>query len=266
MNAIPSSHSGRSAAILPLPNRRSAATTPASSAGRADASPARVLSPSSGWYSAWGKRAADLLLASLGLVLLSLPLLICALLVRLSSPGGALYGQTRLGRKGRTFRIWKLRTMRADAESDGCARFAVPGDGRVTPIGRFLRATRLDEVPQLWNVLRGDMSLVGPRPERPVFAFLFQREIDGYNLRHRLRPGVTGWAQIHLGYCSTLEETRAKTELDLAYLAGLSPGLDLVILLRTPGALIRFLRGNRRDATLGAISRASISRQKESQS
>ncbi|HUX65890.1 MAG TPA: sugar transferase [Terriglobales bacterium] len=130
--------------------------------------------------------------------------------------GPALLGQWRIGRHGRPFRLWKLRTMRADAEPGGRPRFAAPADARLTPIGAWLRAWHGDELPQLWNVLRGEMALVGPRPERPDFVARFRRAIPGYDRRHLLRPGLTGWAQVNLGYAAGLEGTRAKTRYGLS--------------------------------------------------
>lgn len=195
-----------------------------------------------GWYATTGKRAVDFVLAGVGLVLSAIPLLLCGVLIRLTSPGPVLYLQERVGRGGRVFRICKLRTMRIDAEAENGPCFAASDDARITALGRVLRALRMDELPQLWNVLRGDMSLVGPRPERPCFAATFTRQIAGYGMRHRIRPGLTGWAQIHCGYCSTLAQTRTKTALDLAYLHHFSLALDLRILARTPAVLIRYFR------------------------
>jgi exopolysaccharide biosynthesis polyprenyl glycosylphosphotransferase len=183
-----------------------------------------------GGAAAFAKRAFDLL-ASAGLLLLLSPLLaVSALLVLTTSLGGVFYRQTRVGRDGRTFELWKLRTMRRGAEVETGAVLSSPGDPRVTAIGRALRSARVDEIPQLWNVLRGDMSLVGPRPERPEFAGRFAREISGYSLRHAGRPGVTGLAQVSGEYST---EPEIKLRYDLAYLNNWSFGLDLAILLRT---------------------------------
>jgi sugar transferase (PEP-CTERM system associated) len=155
-----------------------------------------------------------------------------ALAVRLSSPGPVFFSQTRVGLRGCPFTIYKFRTMRQDAESKG-AVWATKNDPRITLVGAFLRKTRLDEIPQLWNVLRGDMGLVGPRPERPEFVQWLSREIPYYDLRHMIRPGLTGWAQVRYQYGSSLEETRRKLEYDLYYLKHLSLGLDLLILFET---------------------------------
>jgi exopolysaccharide biosynthesis polyprenyl glycosylphosphotransferase len=176
------------------------------------------------------KRAFDVAV-SIVLLLLATPfVLAAALAVAVTTPGGALYRQVRVGKDGRAFELWKLRTMRSDAETQTGAVLASPGDPRVTPVGRVLRALRLDEVPQLWNVLKGEMSLVGPRPERPEFADRFAREVAGYALRHASRPGLTGLAQISGDYST---EPEIKLRYDLAYLNNWSFGLDLAILLRT---------------------------------
>jgi exopolysaccharide biosynthesis polyprenyl glycosylphosphotransferase len=183
-----------------------------------------------GGAAAFAKRAFDLLAAA-GLLLLLSPLVaVSALLVLTTSGGGVFYRQTRVGRYGRTFELWKLRTMRRGAEVETGAVLASPGDPRVTAIGRALRSARIDEIPQLWNVLRGEMSLVGPRPERPEFTDRFAAEISGYSLRHAARPGLTGLAQVSGEYST---EPEIKLRYDLAYLNNWSFGLDLAILLRT---------------------------------
>lgn len=166
-------------------------------------------------------------------LLLCLPLIpIIILAVRLSSPGPIFFRQTRVGLRGRPFSVIKFRTMRTDAEKNG-AVWATKNDSRVTSIGRFMRKTRLDEIPQLWNVLRGDMGFVGPRPERPEFVQWLNSEIPYYELRHIIRPGLTGWAQVRYGYGATLEETRQKLEYDLYYVKHMSVGLDLLIIFET---------------------------------
>jgi exopolysaccharide biosynthesis polyprenyl glycosylphosphotransferase len=176
------------------------------------------------------KRGFDLVVAS-ALLVVSIPILLAAALaVAASSAGGVFYRQTRVGQDGRPFRLWKLRTMRARAEEQTGAVLSTPGDPRVTAVGRALRATRIDEIPQLWNVLVGDMSLVGPRPERPEFAGRFVESVPGYALRHSVRPGLTGLAQISGEYKS---EPEIKLRYDLAYINNWSMGLDLAILLRT---------------------------------
>jgi sugar transferase (PEP-CTERM system associated) len=154
------------------------------------------------------------------------------LAVRLSSPGPIFFRQKRVGLHGKHFWLAKFRTMRQDAEANG-AVWATRNDTRVTPLGRFMRKTRLDEIPQLWNVLRGDMDFVGPRPERPEFVEWLAREIPYYELRHMMRPGLTGWAQVRYRYGASLEETRKKLEYDLYYLKHKSVGLDLLIMFET---------------------------------
>lgn len=187
------------------------------------------------------KRLADLVAAGLGLML-TLPLWpLIALLIRLESAGPAIYRQRRVGLHGREFEICKFRTMRADAEADG-ARWASSGDRRVTRVGRVLRRTRIDELPQLWNILRGEMSLVGPRPERPEFVADLCRRIPHYAQRHLIKPGLTGWAQIHCGYGSSVEDAQRKLCYDLYYLKHRSFELDVAVLIRTVGT---FLRGAR---------------------
>lgn len=184
------------------------------------------------WRVNWPlKRLLDLVVGSL-LLLVALPLLgACALAVRLTSPGPVLYRQTRVGRGRRPFTLWKLRTMRVDAESGESGEvLAQPGDPRLTPIGAFLRRYRLDEIPQLWNVLQGSMSLVGPRPERPGFVQRYLEEVPGYAERFSLAPGLTGLAQVNGDYHSS---PRNKLRYELAYLANWSLWLDVTILLRT---------------------------------
>jgi exopolysaccharide biosynthesis polyprenyl glycosylphosphotransferase len=164
-----------------------------------------------------------------------IPFIILA--VRLSSPGPIFFSQTRVGLHGELFTLYKFRTMRQDAEAQG-AVWAVKDDARVTPIGMFLRKTRIDEIPQLWNVLRGDMAFVGPRPERPEFVQWLSQEIPFYDLRHLIRPGITGWAQVRYRYGASLEETKRKLEYDLYYVKHLSIGLDLLIMFETIKTII----------------------------
>jgi lipopolysaccharide/colanic/teichoic acid biosynthesis glycosyltransferase len=184
------------------------------------------------WYPAC-KAVLDFLLA----VLLSLPalpvVLLAALAVKLTSRGPAFYTQVRVGRNGRPFVIYKLRTMVHNCESLTGPRWAVPGDPRVTPVGWFLRVSHLDELPQLLNVLRGEMSLVGPRPERPEFLPDLERELPAYPLRLALRPGVTGLAQVQLPPDTNLGSVRRKLAHDLYYIRHLGPWLDLRLLLCT---------------------------------
>ena len=176
------------------------------------------------------KRVFDTV-ASAVMLVLSLPLLLpAALAVAATSRGGVLYRQERVGKDGRPFPLWKLRTMRRGAEGPADEVLSSPGDPRVTPIGRWLRALRIDEIPQLWNVIAGDMSLVGPRPERPEFTRRFAESVSGYRLRLSVRPGLTGLAQVSGDYST---EPEIKLRYDLAYLNNWSLGLDLAILLRT---------------------------------
>jgi sugar transferase (PEP-CTERM system associated) len=161
-----------------------------------------------------------------------------ALAVRISSKGPIFFKQTRVGAGGKNFEVVKFRTMVTDAERDG-ARWATKNDPRVTKVGMFLRKTRLDEIPQLWNVLRGEMGFVGPRPERPEFIPMLTEHLPYYYLRHLIRPGLTGWAQVRYGYGATLEETREKLEYDLYYIKHMSIGLDLLIMFETVKTILR---------------------------
>jgi sugar transferase (PEP-CTERM system associated) len=179
------------------------------------------------------KRAFDFVASSLGLIVAAPVMAVVALLIRISSPGAALYHQERVGLNGRLFRIYKFRTMRQDAEAHSGAVWSTANDARVTSLGRLLRLTRLDELPQLWNVLRGDMSIVGPRPERPEFVGQLTEEIPFYGQRHVLKPGLTGWAQVRYTYGASVEDTIQKLQYDLYYIKNLSLALDLVIVLET---------------------------------
>ena len=185
------------------------------------------------------KRALDLGLAFLGLVIAAPFLLTAAAFVKLTSPGGALYRQERVGLNGRVFTIYKLRTMRADAEAGTGPIWSTLNDPRVTPLGRFLRKTRLDELPQLWNVLRGDMSFVGPRPERPQFVEQLTAAIPFFNQRHVLKPGITGWAQVRHAYAASVEDAIEKLQYDLYYIKNVSLWLDLLILVETVKTVVR---------------------------
>jgi exopolysaccharide biosynthesis polyprenyl glycosylphosphotransferase len=178
------------------------------------------------------KRVMDIVLAiAIGIAILPLLPLI-ALAIKLDSGGSILYHQDRVGLDGRIFRIHKFRTMHADAERNG-AVWAQVNDPRVTRLGRFLRGTRIDELPQVWNVIRGEMSFVGPRPERPQFTKLLEQEIHCYHLRNLVRPGLTGWAQVRFRYTNSLHDSRMKLEYDLYYLKNASLLFDLRILART---------------------------------
>jgi len=178
------------------------------------------------------KRLMDMALCVL-LLPVALPLMVgIAIAIRMDSKGPALFWQARVGQAGRTFHMVKFRTMRHEP-AGGAARFAAKDDDRITRVGRFLRRTRLDELPQLWNILKGDMSLVGPRPEQVAFVAQFDRDIPFYGLRHFVRPGVTGWAQIGSGYASDLRGTIEKLEHDFYYVKYRSIALDVYILYRT---------------------------------
>jgi len=180
----------------------------------------------------FARRLASFAVSLIGLLICLpfIPFLILA--VRVSSPGPIFFRQTRIGLRGRRFSILKFRTMRENAEIGG-AMWATKNDPRVTSIGRFMRITRLDEIPQLWNVFRGEMAFVGPRPERPEFVEWLTQEIPFYDLRHMVRPGITGWAQVRYKYGASLEETKQKLEYDLYYVKHLSVGLDLLIMFET---------------------------------
>ena len=179
------------------------------------------------------KRVTSVLISILGL-LVSLPLVpLVALAIKLTSEGPIFYRQKRVGRNGTVFECYKFRTMYADAEADSGPTWASDDDPRVTTVGRLLRMSRLDEIPQLWNVLRGDMSFVGPRPERPEFVERLSQVISHYHLRHIVRPGITGWAQIRYGYGSSVKDAKEKIQYDLFYIKNMSYGLDLLIVFET---------------------------------
>jgi sugar transferase (PEP-CTERM system associated) len=184
-------------------------------------------------WTRFAKRLFDLVLASVGFVLAAPLTLLTALAVYLDSDGPILYCQERVGENGRVFTVYKFRSMRADAEAAGQPVWAQNNDGRVTRVGRFIRKTRLDELPQLWNVLRGDMSFVGPRPERPFFVEQLAEEIPFYQQRHAVKPGLTGWAQVKYEYGSSVEDAMEKLRYDLYYVKHLSIPLDLSIVFDT---------------------------------
>ncbi len=178
------------------------------------------------------RRLLSIAISLVGLVL-ALPLLpFIILAIRLDSPGPVFYRQARVGKAGRIFEVLKFRTMRQDAEAGG-PKWAGEKDPRITRIGRFLRSSRLDEIPQLWCVLKGDMAFVGPRPERPEFIEMLSKEIPYYGVRHMVRPGLTGWAQVRYKYGSTIADAREKLQYDLFYIKNASLGLDLVIIFQT---------------------------------
>ena len=187
-------------------------------------------------FSAFFRLVRRLLNFSVALVglLLALPLIpFIVLAIRLDSAGPVLYRQKRVGRSGEIFYCYKFRTMRQDAEADTGATWATDDDPRITRVGKFLRVARLDEIPQLWCVLKGDMHFVGPRPERPEFVEWLTKEIPYYGVRHVVRPGITGWAQVQYKYGNTREDAREKLQYDLFYIKNASLGLDLLIMFQT---------------------------------
>ena len=179
------------------------------------------------------KRVIDLAFGLLGLVLFSPIIALTALAVRLDSNGPAIYRQSRVGFTGKVFNVLKFRSMRLDAESAVGAQWAKKDDPRITRVGRFIRRYRLDELPQFLNVIRGEMSFVGPRPERPCFVDQLREQIPFYDERHSVRPGVTGWAQVEYGYGASVEDAFRKLEYDLFYLKHLSILFDMAIIVRT---------------------------------
>jgi exopolysaccharide biosynthesis polyprenyl glycosylphosphotransferase len=184
------------------------------------------------------RRVLDVALASLGL-LLALPLcLLVALAIKLGSRGPVLYRQERVGRNGHRFTLAKFRSMRADAEVGSGPVWAGADDPRITAVGRWLRKLRFDEIPQLWSVIRNDMSLVGPRPERPFFVSDLERQIPGYGQRHVVKPGITGWAQINYSYGNSADDAFVKLQYDLYYIKRRSLALDIAILLRTVKVIV----------------------------
>jgi exopolysaccharide biosynthesis polyprenyl glycosylphosphotransferase len=186
------------------------------------------------------KRLIDIVIGVLGVFFWLATFPILALMIRLDSPGPILYWQKRSGQGGHPIWVLKFRTMVSDAEADGEARWASEEDPRVTRMGKWLRRTRLDEIPQFWNVFRGDMSFIGPRPERPEWIAQLERQIPFYRARLLVRPGITGWSQVNYGYVRSVEDTALKLEYDLYYIRHRSLALDLKIFLRTLGTIVRF--------------------------
>ncbi|MEZ0394886.1 MAG: sugar transferase [Anaerolineales bacterium] len=189
-----------------------------------------------------GKRLLDILLALIGLVMLAVIFPLVSLLILIDSGLPIIYKQIRLGKGGKPFYVYKFRTMRQDAEKDGKPRLTQEKDNRITRVGNFLRRTHLDEFPQFWNVLRGEMSVVGPRSERPEWVAEFQKQIPFYRARLLVKPGVTGWAQVNYGYYATVEEMAVKLEYDLYYIKHRNLWMDIFIILRTVGQVLG-LRG-----------------------
>ncbi|MEE9433062.1 MAG: TIGR03013 family XrtA/PEP-CTERM system glycosyltransferase [Sphingorhabdus sp.] len=179
------------------------------------------------------KRLFDMLVSSI-LLLASAPIIaLFAILIKLESRGPAIYRQERVGLFGQTYFVNKLRSMRNDAEGDGKAKWAEKNDPRITMVGKFIRKVRIDELPQTWNVLKGEMSFVGPRPERPEFVDDLEDKLSYYAERHMVKPGITGWAQVNYPYGASLDDARHKLEYDLYYAKNYTPFLDLLILLQT---------------------------------
>lgn len=209
--------------------------------------PLRAVKPS--WFvfsdgfhrSKWNdllKRVLDLVASIVGLIL-SMPIMfLVALAVRLDSKGPIIYRQTRVGRMGKCYEVLKFRSMVVDAEKPGSAQWATENDPRTTRVGAFLRKYRFDELPQFWNVIRGEMSFVGPRPERPAFVEDLRKSISYYDERHSVRPGITGWAQVQYSYGASVEDAFKKLEYDLFYLKNMSLAFDLAIIIRTIGIVL----------------------------
>ena len=185
------------------------------------------------WFGERARTAADLACAGV-LSVVALPMLVfCVLLVRLTSRGPAIYSQTRVGKNGRIFTLYKIRSMVHDCERLTGPQWCKPGDTRITPVGRLFRKLHLDELPQLWNVLRGDMSLIGPRPERPEIVAKLRDAVPGYDRRHTVKPGITGFAQIHLPPDTCLQSVKNKVAFDLFYIRNASFRLGMYVLFAT---------------------------------
>ena len=185
------------------------------------------------------KRAFDIFASATGLVLLSPLFAIIALQVKLSSKGAVLYSQERIGKYGLPFNIYKFRTMVANAEEEGLPQLTHDNDPRITRIGHWLRKYRLDELPQLWNILCGDMSIVGPRPERAYFIEQIMTDAPYYCLLYKVRPGLTSWGPIRVGYTDTIEKMIERLNCDIVYVENMSLLLDLKILFYTTGVILR---------------------------
>jgi sugar transferase (PEP-CTERM system associated) len=179
------------------------------------------------------KRAFDMS-AALWLLVVTLPVILLAgIAIFLESGRPIFFRQERVGLGGRSFNVLKFRSMRTDAEKDGIPKWAQSGDPRVTKVGKFIRRTRIDELPQIFNVLKGEMSFVGPRPERPYFVAQLSEQIPFFGARHTVKPGLTGWAQVRYSYGASVEDAKRKLQFDLYYVKNHTLWLDLVILIRT---------------------------------
>jgi len=179
------------------------------------------------------KRIFDSIIAVAGIIIMSPLLLVTALLVKCTSQGPVLYAQVRVGKNGNLFRIFKFRTMKVNAEKETGPVWAAENDTRLTPIGGFLRKTHIDELPQLINIFKGEMSLIGPRPERPVFVDMFKEEIPGYEKRLNVKPGITGLAQVWHRYDETIVDVKKKLKYDLLYIRRMTLWADFNIIMRT---------------------------------
>lgn len=178
------------------------------------------------------KRCLDIVFVMISLPI-TLPLMLLTVIaIRIESQGKVLFTQNRIGQKGKEFKIYKFRSMREDSEQTG-AKLAQPNDNRITKVGKWIRKTRLDELPQLWNIIKGEMSLIGPRPEQKIFVEQFEQSIPFYNYRHIVKPGLSGWAQVTQGYASNTDETKIKLEYDFYYIKHFSFSLDILILCKT---------------------------------
>jgi exopolysaccharide biosynthesis polyprenyl glycosylphosphotransferase len=184
------------------------------------------------------KRAFDIVTSFISMVLLSPLMAVIALQVKASSKGSVIYSQERVGLYGIPFRIYKFRTMIDNAEADGVPQLTLDDDPRITPIGHWLRKYRLDELPQLWNILRGDMSIVGPRPERPYFVQQIMKDAPYYCLLYKVRPGLTSWGPIRVGYTDTMEKMIERLNADVVYVENMSLLLDMKILFYTIGVIL----------------------------
>ena len=191
-----------------------------------------------GFYRAAVKRAFDILCALLLIVASAPIMLLTAIAIKLESHGTVFYRQARVGANNKVFQVAKFRSMASDAEKDGQPRWAATNDSRITRVGQLIRRLRIDELPQLFNVLSGDMSLVGPRPERPFFVEQLTHDIPYYALRHSVKPGVTGWAQVRYQYGSTVEDSQEKLQYDLYYIKNHTLFLDIIILFETVGVVL----------------------------
>lgn len=185
------------------------------------------------------KQAFDVTTSIIGLILVSPFMIVTALLIKLESKGPVFFSQVRVGERGRKFNIYKFRSMAQDAEQDSGPVWAKSDDGRVTKIGRIIRKTRIDELPQLINVIKGDMGLVGPRPERPYFVEKLKKEVPYYEVRSVVKPGITGWAQVKYAYGASVKDAVEKLQYDIYYIKNMSPLLDLMIILRTIRVVVR---------------------------